>query len=199
MLHYLKYEGGFYKRANSVLASLSILFPTRIKVVVHEYPSREEYRSWLVDKDFRSELKDPRAHSHTSSPFVWVSKRATAKPLSKDVTDFIGGCDDTMDFCRNLCEPKEVEGDGGVTMEEDGFATGHGFDYDLVVIGGGSGGLAASKEAVKQGATKVAVLDFVKPSPKGSAWGLGGTCVNVGKCNTITSEHGMAWHDNIFT
>ena len=27
---------------------------------------------------------------------------------------------------------------------------------------------------------KVACLDFVKPSPPGTTWGLGGTCVNVG-------------------
>lgn len=27
---------------------------------------------------------------------------------------------------------------------------------------------------------KVCVLDFVKPSPIGTTWGLGGTCVNVG-------------------
>lgn len=51
--------------------------------------------------------------------------------------------------------------------------------YDLVVIGGGSGGLACAKEAVQLGA-KVAVLDYVTPSPQGSVWGLGGTCVNVG-------------------
>ncbi|ACO68791.1 thioredoxin-disulfide reductase [Micromonas commoda] len=55
----------------------------------------------------------------------------------------------------------------------------HPYDYDLVVIGGGSGGLAAAKQAAKLGA-KVACLDFVKPSPRGSTWGLGGTCVNVG-------------------
>jgi len=66
-------------------------------------------------------------------------------------------------------------------MVNDGYSSDHGFDYDLVVIGGGSGGLAASKEAVKQGATKVAVLDFVRPSPAGTVWGLGGTCVNVGE------------------
>ena len=53
------------------------------------------------------------------------------------------------------------------------------YDYDLVVIGGGSGGLACSKECVKFGA-RVAVLDFVKPTPHGTTWGLGGTCVNVG-------------------
>ncbi|XP_071084226.1 thioredoxin reductase 1, cytoplasmic-like [Haliotis cracherodii] len=53
------------------------------------------------------------------------------------------------------------------------------YEYDLVVIGGGSGGLAAAKEAAQLG-KKVALLDFVKPSPQGTAWGLGGTCVNVG-------------------
>lgn len=52
-------------------------------------------------------------------------------------------------------------------------------EYDLVVLGGGSGGLAAAKEAAALGA-KVAVLDYVTPTPLGTKWGLGGTCVNVG-------------------
>ncbi len=47
------------------------------------------------------------------------------------------------------------------------------------MIGGGSGGLAAASAASKLGA-KVALADFVKPSPGGTSWGLGGTCVNVG-------------------
>uniref|UniRef100_A0A183INJ2 Thioredoxin-disulfide reductase n=1 Tax=Soboliphyme baturini TaxID=241478 RepID=A0A183INJ2_9BILA len=51
--------------------------------------------------------------------------------------------------------------------------------YDLVVIGGGSGGLAAAKEAGEMG-KRVAVLDFVMPTPIGTTWGLGGTCLNVG-------------------
>jgi thioredoxin reductase (NADPH) len=53
------------------------------------------------------------------------------------------------------------------------------YDYDLLVIGGGSGGLACAKEAAKLGAN-VCLCDFVKPSPQGTRWGLGGTCVNVG-------------------
>lgn len=53
------------------------------------------------------------------------------------------------------------------------------YDYDYFVIGGGSGGLASAKRAAQLGA-KVALADFVKPSPQGTAWGLGGTCVNVG-------------------
>ena len=39
--------------------------------------------------------------------------------------------------------------------------------------GGGSGGLACAKEAANLGA-KVGVADFVKPSPIGTKWGLGG-------------------------
>ncbi|XP_069486010.1 thioredoxin reductase 1, cytoplasmic isoform X2 [Ambystoma mexicanum] len=53
------------------------------------------------------------------------------------------------------------------------------YDFDLIVIGGGSGGLAAAKEAARY-KQKVLVLDYVTPSPLGTKWGLGGTCVNVG-------------------
>lgn len=78
------------------------------------------------------------------------------------------------------------------------------YEYDLFVIGGGSGGLAAAKQAADLG-VKVAVADFVKPSPAGTTWGLGGTCVNVGcipkKLMHISSlyretqvdAHGMGW------
>jgi thioredoxin reductase (NADPH) len=47
------------------------------------------------------------------------------------------------------------------------------------VIGGGSGGLSVAKSAAQLGA-KVALCDFVQPTPIGTKWGLGGTCVNVG-------------------
>ena len=54
------------------------------------------------------------------------------------------------------------------------------YDFDLLVIGGGSGGLAAGKRAAELGA-KVAICDYVSPSEtRGTTWGLGGTCVNVG-------------------
>ncbi|XP_028405063.1 thioredoxin reductase 2, mitochondrial-like [Dendronephthya gigantea] len=53
------------------------------------------------------------------------------------------------------------------------------YDYDLVVIGGGSGGLSCAKEGAQFG-KRVAVLDYVSASAQGTTWGLGGTCVNVG-------------------
>lgn len=55
----------------------------------------------------------------------------------------------------------------------------HPYDYDLFVIGGGSGGVSAARWAATIG-KKVALADFVHPSPVGTTWGLGGTCVNVG-------------------
>ncbi|XP_018311684.1 thioredoxin reductase 1 isoform X2 [Mycetomoellerius zeteki] len=97
--------------------------------------------------------------------------------------------DDMENEIKNEAENK-VEIDSNVDNKVDNqekqknilptsHTTDHGYDYDLLVIGGGSGGLAAAKEAVGLGA-KVAVLDYVTPSPLGTTWGLGGTCVNVG-------------------
>eukprot|EP01137_Pigoraptor_chileana_P036228 Opistho-2@31435 len=66
------------------------------------------------------------------------------------------------------------------------------YEFDLVVIGGGSGGLACAKQAASHG-KKVACLDFVTPTPIGTTWGLGGTCVNVG-CIPKKLMHTAALH-----
>ena len=47
------------------------------------------------------------------------------------------------------------------------------------MIGGGSGGISAARNAAELG-KKVALADYVEPTPIGTKWGLGGTCVNVG-------------------
>jgi len=174
---------GFYRRAASVFASLSLLFPNKIQLVEHEFKDRDAYRSWLInDTNFRNGVGatpgNLRATSHSSSPFCWTA--SGTEGCVDEVTSFIGGCDDALDWCRTFAAPSaSVSEREVVTMVPDGHSSAHSYDYDLLVIGGGSGGLAASKEAAKFGA-KVAVLDYVKPSPAGSKWGLGGTCVNVG-------------------
>jgi thioredoxin reductase (NADPH) len=107
------------------------------------------------------------ADNHKTSPIVWF----------QEGNKYLGGRDDTLAWCRSILTTTETL--TTVAPNVNAWNPDHGFDYDLVVIGGGSGGLACSKEAQKLGA-KVAVLDYVKPSPAGSKWGLGGTCVNVG-------------------
>lgn len=66
--------------------------------------------------------------------------------------------------------------------------------YDLIVIGGGSGGIAAAREAAQLNKS-VALLDYVAPSPLGTAWGLGGTCVNVGCIPKKLMHHSSALGD----
>jgi thioredoxin reductase (NADPH) len=92
--------------------------------------------------------------------------------------EYLGGCDAVLEYLRNKFMGSQQEEKKNVGMVPDGVEMGA-YDYDLVCIGGGSGGLALTKEAANLGA-KVACLDFVKPSPHGTTWGLGGTCVNVG-------------------
>lgn len=92
---------------------------------------------------------------------------------------FLGGRDDTIAWCRKFVSVGEDVSAASAGVNVDPWDPTHAFEYDVVVIGGGSGGLACSKEAAALGA-KVACLDYVKPSPHGSKWGLGGTCVNVG-------------------
>ena len=193
IIHVAGYSScGFYRRATSVVASLSLLFPSKLQLVEHEFPNRDAYRDWLIhDTKFRDGVASGRqqgnlrASSHTSSPFCWLG--SSAECTVDEATEFIGGCDDTLDWCRKFVEPSNnnnassssssSEGSSSIQMIPDGHTKSHNYDYDLLILGGGSGGLAASKEAAALGA-KVAVLDYVKPSPAGSKWGLGGTCVS---------------------
>jgi len=43
---------------------------------------------------------------------------------------------------------------------------------------------------------KVGLADFVKPSPIGTKWGLGGTCVNVGCIPKKLMHFAAQWGEN---
>lgn len=151
----------WYKKAAQLASSLQLLYPSQYESALHESPTSQAY-----DEALRSQRD--LAQDHTTSPFVYVSQG--------NGDTFVGGCDKFVDWARALLPGPDVD---DRRMIDDGFGGAHSYDYDVVVVGGGSGGLACSKECARLGA-KVAVVDFVKPSPAGSSWGLGGTCVNVG-------------------
>lgn len=161
----------YFQKACAAMNGLAAIYPQHIGVSIVDNSTKDEYLSWLdSNKSKFGEL----GATHKSSPIVWL-----------DDGTFIGGCDATLDWCRSYLTVNDLSAPPVSVFNLNGTVpwgphkANHGFEYDLVVIGGGSGGLACSQEAKKLCA-KVAVLDFVKPSPQGSVWGLGGTCVNVG-------------------
>jgi len=123
---------------------------------------------------------DQRADGAAIQAYLIETTGQKTVPMTFIKGNRLGGCDDTLkahaegrllDMVASSSDNKGVSGNAIPELDS--------YDYDLLVIGGGSGGLAASKQAAQLGA-KTAVLDYVCPSPPGTTWGLGGTCVNVG-------------------
>ncbi|EQC25393.1 thioredoxin reductase (NADPH) [Saprolegnia diclina VS20] len=164
----------YYERAANVAVSMQTLFPGQVKATIHEHATKQSFNDWLETSQstFATQfVGDARATNHYTSPFCYLEDGAGTK--------FVGGCDDTLAFFRSRTQSAAAPSAPARNVHANDVDDGATYDWDLVVIGGGSGGLAASKEAAKYG-QKVLVLDYVKPSPQGSTWGLGGTCVNVG-------------------
>ena len=149
-----------FKVAKNAVMGLSAICPDKFTADIQEFETKEEFTTALPALKSRV-----RAPGHTGSPLVWL-----------DDNSYLGGDKQLLNWGRRIIGQPPLE---PPPMVPDNYDPGHGYTYDLLVIGGGSGGLACSKAAVKLGA-KVGVMDFVKPSPQGTTWGLGGTCVNVG-------------------
>jgi len=142
-------------KANHVMVFSKTTCPFCAKVKDLFNQLEVEYTVFELDKEENmSDLQDAlvQKSGQRSVPNVFINQ------------NHLGGCDDTL----------KAHAEGKLLP-----MIGNKYEYDLIVIGGGSGGLAASKQAAAHG-MKVAVCDFVKPSPIGTTWGLGGTCVNVG-------------------
>ena len=148
----------YYDKAKAALTGVSILFPNVVKLGDGKlFATKEEYQTWLatfvVDGGFPSPV------THTSSPFVWTETTSETSAATAPSRVYVGGCDATTAWCQrqfmsaNTSTPIPALAADLALDVETGFGTNatHGYDYDLVVIGGGSGGLAAAKEAAKLG------------------------------------------------
>ncbi|CAI5712474.1 unnamed protein product [Peronospora destructor] len=183
-----------YVKAGEVALAMQMLYPDRVAVEMHPFEDRDAFKQWLKTSqdDFITHFgTDSKAMKHMTSPFVW----------SSNPTIFLGSSEDLLTCFRSfvavgnpqgVAVSEKTEKEPGVSIAfsdrttipfadattlvdletpldvEDEVS----YDYDLVVIGGGSGGLACSKEAASFG-QKVCVLDYVKPSPPGHFLGFG--------------------------
>mmetsp|Transcript_12808 Transcript_12808/g.16827 ORF Transcript_12808/g.16827 Transcript_12808/m.16827 type:complete len:676 (-) Transcript_12808:421-2448(-) len=151
-----------YERACGIANTLEVLYGDRISVSKVEFQDEASFKEWLPQ---HTPTLGPPARAHSTSPLLWAG-----------TGEYVGSYANLIEFVKTrlLVGPKAF-----IESVSHPFPQQIGNEYDLVVIGGGSGGLSCAKEAAKCGAV-VACLDYVKPSPQGSSWGLGGTCVNVG-------------------
>ena len=76
--------GSFFQKAKSVLQGLSLIFPDRVSLEVHEFSTRDEFMTWLPAN--RDAIGAP---GHRSSPFVWF-----------EPGHVLGGCDDTIAWAK---------------------------------------------------------------------------------------------------
>lgn len=144
------------------------LYPDKLTAEILEFADEPSLKKWIIS-DLQVLLKNASIKSDRNV-YTWV-----------DDSRFLGGVDEALSFSRTFLGSPSSSSlvPSSPWCKPDLDQPNESYQYDVVAIGGGSGGIAFSKRAARLGAN-VAMLDFVKPSPYGTKWGLGGTCVNVG-------------------
>jgi Pyridine nucleotide-disulphide oxidoreductase len=132
---------------------------------------------------FRKCAQMARISSHNTRKYVTRHIHNSSKisiDLSKIMTGTSTGTSSSSTLPFGNSSTNKLKVPSSSTTDEDvGSNASNPKKYDFIVIGGGSGGLAAAREAARY-EKRVAVIDAVSPSSHGTTWGLGGTCVNVG-------------------
>lgn len=127
----------------------SIYHPNRLMLSMLWFYISSEFvlLQWLIDPtrdDYIGSLDDIRtrvnAPNHKTSPIVWTQDDFVNDNAS--TLSYLGGRDDTIAWCRKYLQVNDKDLMGrDFVMKNDNYDTNHQFQYDLVVIGGGSGNL----------------------------------------------------------
>jgi len=136
---------GAYKKARDAINGLAAIFPGKITANIIEHSDRDAYMNWL-----EAERASYGAPEHKTSPFCWLTDEN-----NNPILPVIGGRDDAIAWCQKFVSVDDSSSAGATAnllANVDPWTAEHGYDYDLVVIGGGSGGLATGREAAKLGA-----------------------------------------------
>lgn len=156
----------FQKTANIVAALEHLVGENKLKARIVEHDTQTAFADWARTKIPTLDSRGRQVNEMTS-------------PLCYSGETYIGAAEEAINYFRAAYLGRSRSFVNSVVNPDMNNAGQQSYDYDLIVIGGGSGGLACAKQASTLGA-KVLMCDFVKPSPLGTKWGLGGTCVNVG-------------------
>ena len=122
-----------FQKAATIIVALQHLYPEKVKARIVELQSARDFANWLSAK------KD----SAENSPFVThlQSPRATEALVWTADGTYIGNVDGLTAYVGQISTAsKGLPWSDLLTL-----SSAENYDYDLIVIGGGSGGLACAK------------------------------------------------------
>jgi hypothetical protein len=140
-----------------------------VQLDVHEFETRDAYKEWLstatqVHVRGHAVLLTVLIHAlqtdiawsgNTHQQPTCLVQRAAGIAFVLQIYDtllhsrsqYLGGCDNTLQWARSLMIPSERPAEVPVAVTTDNWNPAHAYEYDLIVIGGGSGGETACESA----------------------------------------------------